>query len=161
MDVIENPWVLDKIINASLFVLQSGWLQEMYIYIRKFLEGYSTEQWKKMVLKALPFTIINEKLYKQGQDQILCWCFHDDKILIILHDMQEGVSGRHFSIDIIARKVLDAKYGAQFYTRMHISIVNPVMHANWKFLTYPNGKTDHHVPSWTIHEMGFELHWPH
>jgi hypothetical protein len=30
------------------------------------------EQWKKLVLKALPFTIIDGKLFKQGKNQILC-----------------------------------------------------------------------------------------
>jgi hypothetical protein len=37
-----------------------------------------------LVLKALPFTIIDGKSYKQGQDQILRWCLHDDGISIIL-----------------------------------------------------------------------------
>jgi hypothetical protein len=39
----------------------------MYTYIstKKILEGYSTKQQKKLVLKVLPFTIIKGKLYKQ------------------------------------------------------------------------------------------------
>jgi hypothetical protein len=62
------------------------------------------------MLKVLPFIIIKGKLCKQGQDQILCRCLHDDKILIILGKMHKGVGGRHFLADITARKVLDAKY---------------------------------------------------
>jgi hypothetical protein len=38
------------------------------------------EQRKKLVLKALPFTIIDGKLYKQREDQSLRQCLHDDKI---------------------------------------------------------------------------------
>jgi hypothetical protein len=74
------------------------WLQEVYTYIsiKKFLEGYSMEQWKKLVLKALPFTIIDGKLYKQRQDQILRQCLHDDKILGIIRKMHESVGGIHF-----------------------------------------------------------------
>jgi hypothetical protein len=49
------------------------------------------------VLKVLPLTIINEKLYKQGQDQILCQCLHNDEILVILWEMHEGIGGGHFS----------------------------------------------------------------
>jgi hypothetical protein len=65
--------VLDKIIDASLFIFQLEWLQKMnmYIFTRNFSKGYSIEQWKRLVLKALPFTIIDGKSYKQGQDQIL------------------------------------------------------------------------------------------
>jgi hypothetical protein len=49
----------------------------------------------------------------------------------------------------------------QFCTRMHNNIVNPVMFTNEpKIFTYPNSEVDHHAPNWTIHEMGFGLHWP-
>jgi hypothetical protein len=36
--------------------------------------------------------------------------FHDDKISVIPWDMHKGVGGRHFLVDIMAWKVLDAKY---------------------------------------------------
>jgi len=62
------------------------------------------------VWKVSPFTIINGKLYKQGQDQILHRCLYDDEISIILWEMHEGVGGGQFLADIIAQKVLDAKY---------------------------------------------------
>jgi len=57
----KNPRILDQTTNASLFVLQLKWLQKVHTYIstRKFLEGYSIKQRKKLVLKASPFTIIN------------------------------------------------------------------------------------------------------
>jgi hypothetical protein len=61
------------------------------------------------MLNTLPFTIIDGKLYKHRQDQILCQCVHEDKILVILHEMH-GIGGGHFSMNIIAQKVLDAKY---------------------------------------------------
>jgi hypothetical protein len=53
--------VLDRTINASLFVFQPKWLQEvhMYIFTENFPKGYSMEQQKKLVLKALSFTIID------------------------------------------------------------------------------------------------------
>ncbi len=57
LDVTENLGVFDRTTNASLFVLQPKWLHEVCTYIstRNFLEGYSTEQRKKLLLKALPF----------------------------------------------------------------------------------------------------------
>jgi hypothetical protein len=65
----------------------------MYISTRNFLEGYSKEQLKKLMLKALPFTIIDGKLYKQGHNQVLCRCLHDGKILVILREMHKRVGG--------------------------------------------------------------------
>jgi hypothetical protein len=89
--------------NASLFILQSEWMQEIHTYIstRNFLEGYSIEQWKKLVLKALTFTIIDGHFYKQRQDQIFYRCLRDGKISIILWEMHKGLGGRHFSTNII------------------------------------------------------------
>ncbi len=82
----------------------------MYISTGNFLKGYFIKQQKKLVLKALPFTIIKGKLYKQRQDQILHQCLHDDEISIILSEMHKGVGGEHFLAYIIAQKVLNAKY---------------------------------------------------
>jgi hypothetical protein len=78
----------------------------MYISTKNFPEGYSKEQRKKLVLKALPFTIIDGKLYKQGKNQILCQCLHDGEISIILWEMHKGVGGEQFSTDITTQKVL-------------------------------------------------------
>jgi hypothetical protein len=103
LDTIKNSRIHDRTTNASLFLFQLEWLHEVHTYIstKKILEGYSMEHKKKLVLKALPFTIIKGKSYKQGQNQFLHPCLHDDNILVILWEMHEGVGGRHFSIDII------------------------------------------------------------
>jgi hypothetical protein len=50
-----------------------------------------------------------ESCISKGKEKILCRCLHDDQISVILWEMHEGVGGRHFSMDITARKVLDAK----------------------------------------------------
>jgi hypothetical protein len=74
-DAIKNLKVHDRTIDTSLFVLQLELLQVLHIFISTINcpKGYFTEQQKKLVLKALlPFSIIDGKLYKQGQDQILC-----------------------------------------------------------------------------------------
>jgi hypothetical protein len=72
--------------------------RSVYVHLstRHFLKEYSMEQRKKLVLKVLPFTIIDGKLYKQKQDQIVHQCLHDDEILVIIREMHEGVSGRHW-----------------------------------------------------------------
>jgi hypothetical protein len=69
--------------HQSLYFNRNDYKKHMYISTINFLEGYSTKQQKKLVLKALPFTITNGKLYKQGQDQILHQCLHDEEIFVI------------------------------------------------------------------------------
>jgi hypothetical protein len=66
------------------------------------------EQSKKLVLKALPFTIIDGKLYKQRQDQILGQCLHGDKILVLIREMHEGVGGKHDSSKNVGCQILVA-----------------------------------------------------
>jgi hypothetical protein len=60
-NAIESLGILDKPTNTSLFILQLEWLLEVhtYISIENFPKGYSTKQWKKLMSKALPFTIID------------------------------------------------------------------------------------------------------
>jgi hypothetical protein len=67
--VTKNLGIPNKTTDASLFILQLEWLHEVHTYIssRNFLEGYSIKQWKKLVLKSLPFTIINGQLYNKGK----------------------------------------------------------------------------------------------
>jgi hypothetical protein len=70
----------------------------------------SQEQKKKLIPKALPFTIIQRQMYKHGHDQVLRGNVHLDQIPTILQEMHKDVRRDHFSIDIIARKIMDAKY---------------------------------------------------
>jgi hypothetical protein len=46
LDVIENSRVFEKTIDASLFILQLEWMQEVHTYISTnfFPKGYSTKQ---------------------------------------------------------------------------------------------------------------------
>jgi len=72
--------LIELLTHNYLYFNHSG-LQEvyMYIFIINFLKGYSMDQQLKLALKALPFTIINGKLYKQRQDQFLRQWLHDTR----------------------------------------------------------------------------------
>jgi len=65
---------------------------------------------KKLVLKALHFSLLQGKLYRQGQDQVLKCCLQDLEIPIMLQEMHERIDGGHFSSEIIVCKILDVKY---------------------------------------------------
>ncbi len=73
LNATKNLGVFDRTIDTSLILFQLEWLQEVHTYISTeiFPNRYSTKQQKKLVLKALPFTIIDGQLYKQRQDHIL------------------------------------------------------------------------------------------
>jgi hypothetical protein len=73
LNATKNIGVFDRTIDTSLILFQLEWLQEVHTYIstENFPNRYSTKQQKKLVLKALPFTIIDGQLYKQRQYHIL------------------------------------------------------------------------------------------
>jgi len=58
---------LIKLLTHNYLYFNRNGLHDVYTYICiiNFLEGYSIEQQLKLALKALPFTIIDGKLYKQ------------------------------------------------------------------------------------------------
>jgi hypothetical protein len=49
-------------------------------------------------------------MYKVGQDNRMHICLTTSKAYIILKELHEKVAGRHFVMDIIAKKILDARY---------------------------------------------------
>jgi hypothetical protein len=49
-------------------------------------------------------------MYKVGQENRLRRCLTTSKTLIVIKELHEGVVGRHFGVDIIAKKNLDARY---------------------------------------------------
>ncbi len=75
---------------------------------------------KELNPKALPFTLIQRHTYKHGHDQVLRGNVHLDQILTILQEMHKDVRRDHFSIDIVTRKIMDAKY---WYPTLHRGIL--------------------------------------
>ncbi len=45
-----------------------------------------------------------------GQDNKLCRCLTTLETQIVLKELHEGVDGRHFVTDIMAKKILDPRY---------------------------------------------------
>jgi hypothetical protein len=60
--------------------------------------------------KAKPFTLKEGIMYRVGQDNRMCRCLTTSKAQIVLKELHEGVSGGHFTVDITAKKILDASY---------------------------------------------------
>jgi hypothetical protein len=47
-------------------------------------------------------------MYRVGQDNRLHRCLTTSETQIVLKELHEGMSGRHFATNIIAKKILDA-----------------------------------------------------
>jgi hypothetical protein len=47
-------------------------------------------------------------MYRVGQDKKMHKCLTTIESLIIFKELHEGVVGRHFAVDIIIKKILDA-----------------------------------------------------
>jgi hypothetical protein len=52
----------------------------------------------------------NGVLYRFGQDNRFCYVLQLKQMPTILQELHNGVGGRHFSLSIIVRKILDAGY---------------------------------------------------
>jgi hypothetical protein len=65
---------------------------------------------QKLARKVEPFTLKEGIMYRVEQDNILCRCLTTSKAHIVLKELHEGRVGRHFVVDIIVKKILDARY---------------------------------------------------
>ena len=65
---------------------------------------------KRLAYRAIPFQVIQGKLYQLEKDSRLRQVISDSQAQMILQELHKGNAGGHFSQDITVRKVLDAGY---------------------------------------------------
>jgi hypothetical protein len=64
-----------------------------------------------MVIKKVePFILQKGILYRMGQDNRFRYCVTIDETQMILQEFNETISGAHFVVDIIKKKILDVGY---------------------------------------------------
>ena len=68
------------------------------------------ETHKRLAYRAIPFQLVQEKLYRQGKDSRLRQVISDSQAQLILQELHKGNAGSHFSQNITVRKVLDVGY---------------------------------------------------
>jgi len=88
--------VPDQTTDVTFLFLQLVWLQKLskYFITEKFLVQYNQEQKKTLALTTLHFSLVQGKLYYQGQNQVLRHCLEDSKIPTMLRKcMKESVVG--------------------------------------------------------------------
>ena len=65
---------------------------------------------RKLLLRALPYTLVEGVLYKKGHDLVLRRVLDPVQADTVMREMHDGCAGGHFSQDITSRKILDAGY---------------------------------------------------
>ena len=104
--------ILDQTTDAQLFSMQPDWIHPIIDYLQTgtFPPSMTKEACKRLAYRAIPFQLVQGKLYRQGKDSRLRQVISDTQARMILQELHKGNAGGHFSQDIKVRKVLDAGY---------------------------------------------------
>ena len=102
----------DQTTDAQLFSMQLDWLHPIIDYLKTgtFSPSMTKEARKRLAYRAIPFQLVQEKLYLRGKDSKLRHVISETQARMILKELHKGNAGGHFSQDITVRKVLDARY---------------------------------------------------
>ena len=102
----------DQTTNAQLFSMQLDWIHPIIDYLQTgtFPPSMIKEAHKRLAYRAIPFQLVQWKLYRQGKDSRLRQVISDSQARMILQELHKGNAGGDFSQDITVRKVLDAGY---------------------------------------------------
>ena len=98
--------------DAQLFSMQPDWIHPIIEYLQTdiFPPSMTKEVPKRLAYRAIPFQLVQGKLYRQGKDSRLRQVISDSQARMILQELHKGNAGGHFSQDITVRKVLDARH---------------------------------------------------
>ena len=104
--------ILDQTTDAQLFSMQPDWIHPIIEYLQTgtFPPSMTKEARKRLAYQAIPFQLVQRKLYRQGKDSRLRQVISDSQAPMILQELHKGNVGDHFSQNITIRKVLDAGY---------------------------------------------------
>jgi hypothetical protein len=101
METGEDPTdIEDDLPDAHLFHVEAApkYLEEIENFLEegKEVEYLPTNKNKVLALRAEPFTIINEYLYKMGPDDVLRRCALEHEREDIINEAHAGLVGGHF-----------------------------------------------------------------
>ena len=102
----------DQTSDAQLFSMQPDWIHPIIDYLQTgtFPPSMTKEARKHLAYRAIPFQLVQGKLYQQGKNSRLRQVTSDSQAQMILQKLHKGNAGGHFSQDITVRKVLEAGY---------------------------------------------------
>ena len=103
----------DQTTDALLFSMQPDWIHPIIDYLQTgtFPPSMTKEACKRLAYRAIPFQLVQGKLYQRGKDSKLRQVISETQARMILQELHKGLNvGGHFSQDITICKVLDTRY---------------------------------------------------
>jgi transposase InsO family protein len=88
----------------------------------------SKDEQHKLILKALPYALEKDVLYKRGQDMVLRHVLDPSQAEIVMRELHCGTTGGHFSHEITSQKILDAGY---WWLAMHKDVPKYCRSCDW------------------------------
>jgi hypothetical protein len=68
------------------------------------------EERSQFVIKAKPYTLYDEQLYKLRPNEVLQHCLFPGEVFKELEEFHEGLAGGHFGMNTTTRKILSLGY---------------------------------------------------
>jgi hypothetical protein len=104
--------VQDQPTDARLFYVLPKWLQDIVTYLKTRVAplSMSKDEQRKLILKALPYTLEKGVLHKRGHDVALRRMLDSSQAEIVIRELHCGTAGRHFFYEITSQKILDVGY---------------------------------------------------
>jgi hypothetical protein len=98
--------------DTLLFSIEPISIQEVKTYLEtcQIPKTLNLAQKQKLAIKAKAFILKEGIMYRVGQDNKMHRCLTSSKAHIVLKELHEGVARGHFVADIIAKKILNARY---------------------------------------------------
>ena len=102
----------DQTTDAQLFSMQPDWIHPIIDYLKTgtFPPSMTKEAPKCLAYRAIPFQLVQGKLYRRGKDSKLRQVISETQARMILKELHKGNASGYFFQDITVRKVLDAGY---------------------------------------------------
>jgi hypothetical protein len=90
----------DQLLDANIFIINIDWYGPIREYFKKgyFKDDIPKEEKKSILIKAQPYTLQNNILYKLRPDGVLRQCLHEPKVECILSKFHEGRASGHYGI---------------------------------------------------------------
>jgi hypothetical protein len=88
------------------------WYEDVEKFLRTGIapSNLSKDQKRRLFLKSIPYSLIENQLYKKCVDQVVRRCVYPGEVSTILHEMHNQPGGGHFSTAITVKKILQGGY---------------------------------------------------
>ena len=119
----------DQTIDAHLFSILTDWTQPIIDYLQTgtFSPSMTKEARKRLAYQAIPFQVIQGKLYRLGKDSRLRQVISDSQARMILQELHKGNASGHFPKTLPYARCWTQVIGGLRYIKTPINTVKHAM----------------------------------